>query len=148
MEITQQIIGAKLDVIVRLCDLIKFDFVKENQTFCLHVQSALTRGRSNERIIFCSNDMFVPGSKYQKRRFKKFKWDEPGMSLFDDEIVDFCENSCNVVVQKILVKEDDLAIVLSNGFTIEIFKNTLERDHEIYRLFKKGDLESHFVVET
>ena len=92
--------------------------------------------------------MFAPGRKYQKRRFKKFKWDEPGMSLFDDEIVDFCESSCNVVVQKILVKEDDLEIVLSNGFTIEIFKNTLERDHEIYRLFTKGDLESHFVVET
>lgn len=42
----------------------------------------------------------------------------------------------------------DLFINLSFNYKIQVLANTTQAETEVFRIFKKGDLDSHFVIEN
>ena len=136
------------DSVCRICDLIKIDFSAGSDVICLHTQSALFRGLKFDDLLISSDDIFVPGKNYKKRFLRKFKWDIPGNTLFDDRLEIFTNEISNKKVKDVAIKGKDLLVDLEDGYRIEVLANTFTPDSEIYRIFKKDDLESHIVVET
>ena len=126
--------------------MIGFDF--PDKELGLHIQKALFRISDPERLLICSGDMWTPGDNYQKKLFRKFQWDKPGNSLFDEQVKKYKEMLLGATVDSVSQSAKDLIIKLNNGLSIEIFTDTLVPDHEVYRLLQYRDLESHYVVET
>ncbi len=133
---------------VSVCDLIKLDFLANGDTICIHIQDALFRVFKNDRLIISSNDMFVPAKNYKKKPFKKFKWDVPGNSLFDEQVDAFSADILNKKVESVKLIGQDLFINLSFNYKIQVLANTTQAETEVFRIFKKGDLDSHFVIEN
>ena len=149
MNISDYLIeGSVLKNICRVCDLIKLDFSNNEETICLHIQSSLMRGFKKNRLLISSNDMFIPSKYYKRRPFKKFKWDIPGNSLFDDQLEEFKKEIANKKVQSISLCEKDLVILFEEDLKIDVLLISLETEKELFRIFKKGNLDSHLVVET
>ena len=140
--------GSRLISISRVCDLIKLDFSTEDGTVCLHDQSALMRGLQKEQLLISSNDIFFPSKNYKKKLFKKFKWDLPGNTLFDDQLHDFKNRILDKAIFSVQMFGKDLILTFDENYKIEILACTLEQEREYFRIFKKGDLNSHIVVES
>ena len=140
--------GSSLISISRVCDLIKLDFVNETGLVCLHVQSALMRGLKRDELLISSNDIFLPSRHYKKKLLKKFKWDIPGDSLFDDQLFNFKNEILNKKLQTVQFLGKDLILEFDDNYKIEILSCTLENERELFRIFKKGNLDSHIVVES
>lgn len=140
--------GSRLVSILRICDLIKLDFSTEDGLVCLHIQSALMRGLKGEELLISSYDLFLPSKNYKKRLFKKFKWDIPGNSLFDDQLYDFKDKILNKQILSAEMWGKDLILKFEEDYKIEVLAYTFETDREFFRIFKKGDLDSHIVVES
>lgn len=140
--------GSRLNSISRICDLIKIDFISEGKVVCLHSQSALMRGLKNNELLISSNDIFLPSKQYKKKLFRKFKWDIPGNTLFDDQLYDFRDGIINKKIVSIEMLTKDLILYFEGNYRIEILAWTLEPGRELFRVFKKGDLDSHFVIES
>ena len=140
--------GSRLISISRVCDLIKLDFSTEDGTVCLHVQSALMRGLQKEQLLISSTDIFFPSKNYKKKLFKKFKWDLPGNTLFDDQLHDFKNRILDKAIFSVQMFGKDLILTFDENYKIEILACTLEQEREYFRIFKKGDLNSHIVVES
>ena len=140
--------GSRLNSISRICDLIKIDFISEDKVVCLHSQSALMRGLKNNELLISSNDIFLPSKQYKKKLFRKFKWDIPGNTLFDDQLYDFRDGIINKKIVSIEMLTKDLILYFEGNYRIEILAWTLEPGRELFRVFKKGDLDSHFVIES
>ena len=141
--------GGRLVSISRICDLIKLDFLtEENEVICLHIQASLMLGKKDEKLLISSNDIYLPSKNQKKSFFKRFKWDTPGNSMFDDQLHDFREKIINKNVDSVQSSGKDLILYFDDNYKIEILACTLERERELYRIFKKGDFESHIVVET
>ena len=134
--------------ISRVCDLIKLDFSIKDSIVCLHIQSSLMRGLKANKLLISSSDMFLPSKHYKEKRFKKFKWDIPGNSLFDDQLDDCKEKFINKKLNLISILEKDLILNFDDDYKIEVLAYTLEPDRELFRIFRKGDLDSHLVFET
>lgn len=133
---------------VRICDIIKLDFSVKEETICLHIQSALTRILKDNELLVSSNDMFVPGKNHKKSFFKKFKWDIPGNSLFDDCLDKINDDLLNKKILNVQFIGRDLIINFDSGISIQVLCYTLEQDREVFRIFMKGDLNSHIVIDT
>ena len=140
--------GSRLNSISRICDLIKIDFISEGKVICLHSQSALMRGLKNNELLISSNDIFLPSKQYKKKLFRKFKWDIPGNTLFDDQLYDFRDGIIHKKIVSIEMLTKDLILYFEGNYRIEILAWTLEPGRELFRVFKKGDLDSHFVIES
>ena len=140
--------GGSLISISRICDLIKLDFLIKEKIVCLHVQSALFRVLKANELLVSSNDMFLPSKNYKRKLFKKFKWDIPGNSLFDDQLLDVKGQILNKTVQSILFLGNDLIIEIGDDYKIEVLSCTMEKGREIFRVFKKGNIDCHTVIET
>lgn len=140
--------GGVLIDILRVCDLIKLNFSINEDIICLHIQSALMRGLKGDKLLISSNDIYMPSKHYKKKLFKKFKWDIPGDSFFDDQLNNFKENILNKKVRTISILDKDLILDFDDEYKIEILACTLETERELFRIFKKGDLDSHLVFET
>ena len=140
--------GSSLISISRVCDLIKLDFTNETDFICLHVQSALMRGLKRDELLISSNDIFLPSRRYKKKLFKKFKWDMPGDSLFDDQLFNFKNEILNKKLHSVQILGKDLILEFDDDYKIEILSCTLENEREFFRIFRKGDLDSHIVVES
>ena len=108
-----------------------FDFVLPNgEHMALHIQ-ALLRVFISNKLIICSDDMYRKGRNAKKR----FKWTNPGTSLFDDEINEsFKYIKDEMVVSVSLNANNDIIINLNNQITIEVMVDTLESE-EKYRFF-------------
>lgn len=139
---------SRLVSISRVCDLIKLDFTTKNGYICLHIQSALMRGLRENELLISSYDLVLPSKSYKKKLFKKFKWDIPGNSLFDDQLYDFRDGIINKKIVSIEMLTKDLILYFEGNYRIEILAWTLEPGRELFRVFKKGDLDSHFVIES
>ena len=126
--------GSRLISISRVCDLIKLDFSTEDGTVCLHVQSALMRGLQKEQLLISSNDIFFPSKNYKKKLFKKFKWDLPGNTLFDDQLHDFKNRILDKAIFSVQMFGKDLILTLGESYKIEILAYTLERKREYFRI--------------
>ena len=147
MNIINKLIDIKLLNISRICNLIKLDFeTKDNQTICIHIQSALFRGLELGNLLITSNDIYVPSIQHKKSL--KFKWDLPGNTLFDDQLLLFEKKVLGKKVISVDLKNKDLFIELQDNYRLEIIANTLENDTENFRVFIQGDINSHFVVEN
>ena len=140
--------GSRLVSISRVCDLIKFDFSNDDGQICLHVQSALMRGLKKDELLISSNDLVLPSKNYKKKLFKKFKWDIPGNSLFDDQLCGFKDRILNKKILSVEMLGKDLILNFDGGYKIEILACTLDAEREFFRIFKKGDLDSHMVIES
>ena len=141
--------GCCLVNVVRICDMIKLDFLTtEGETVCLHVQTTIFRGLKHNKLLISSRDIYVPSIRYKKKKFRRFKWDIPGNSLFDDQMLDFKKEFLSKKVEGVNVVGKDLILDFGEGLVIELLSCTLEKDRELYRVFKKGDLASHIVVEV
>ena len=141
--------GCCLVSVSRICDLIKLDFLTtEGESVCLHVQTSIFRGLKQNKLLISSQDIYLPSKHYKKKKFIKFKWDVPGNSLFDDQMLDFKKEFLNKKIEEIKIIGKDLVIDFGDGLLIELLCCTLEEERELYRVFKKGDLESHIIVET
>ena len=139
---------SRLVSISRICDLIKIDFSTEDGYVCLHIQSALMRGLKKNELLISSYDLFLPSKNYRKKLFKKFKWDIPGNSFFDDRLDDFKNEIINKKILSVEMFGKDLVLKFEGNYRIEILSWTLEAGREIFRIFKKGVLDSHMVIET
>lgn len=65
----EQLIGSKLLSLIRICDLIKIDLVTErDEVICIHSQSSLLRFFKSNKLIVSSEDMFLPGINYVKKK--------------------------------------------------------------------------------
>lgn len=148
MNLFDFIENAVLVGIFRIGDLIKLDFSLKNVTYCIHVQNALLRGVKSGELVMSSFDMYLPSKSYRKKLFKKFKWDVSGNNLFDEQLEEFKKYILNKQVKTISRSSLDLVLNFSSDVRIELLANTLEKDKEVYRIFKKDDLDSHYVVET
>lgn len=140
--------GSRLVSISRVCDLIKLDFSTDDGLVCLHIQSALMRGLKEEQLLISSKDLLLPSKKYKKTLFKKFKWDIPGNSFFDDQLYEFKDKIFNKKILSVEMSGKDLILNFDENYKIEILSCTLEKERELFRIFKKGDLDSHMVVES
>lgn len=89
-----------------------------------------------------------PQKNYKKKPFKKFKWDVPGNSLFDEQVTAFSADILNKKVESVKLIGQDLFINLSFNYKIQVLANTTQAETEVFRIFKKGDLDSHFVIEN
>lgn len=148
MNILNKLIASKIASMSRICGMVKIDFEDSASTYCLHIETALFR-IIKDGVLLCSNsDMYRPGKQYKKKIFKKFKSCDSDLSLFDEQLK-LCKTLiAEEVVENIAINGSDLIVTLANGYRIEVYADTLEEDCEIFRFFIKGDLESHFVVET
>ena len=140
--------GSRLNSISRICDLIKIDFISEGKVICLHSQSALMRGLKNKELLISSNDIFLPSKQYKKKLFRKFKWDIPGNTLFDDQLMVFEKEVINKNLLSVHVLGKDLILELDDNYKIEILSCTLEKGRELFRMFIKGELDSHIVFDS
>lgn len=140
--------GSRLNSISRICDLIKIDFISEGKVICLHSQSALMRGLKNKELLISSNDIFLPSKQYKKKLFRKFKWDIPGNTLFDDQLMVFEKEVINKNLLSVHVLGKDLILELDDNYKIEILSCTLEKGQELFRMFIKGELDSHIVFDS
>ncbi len=140
--------GSRLNSISRICDLIKIDFISEGKVICLHSQSALMRGLKNSELLISSNDIFLPSKQYKKKLFRKFKWDIPGNTLFDDQLMVFEKEVINKSLLSVHVLGKDLILELDDNYKIEILSCTLEKGRELFRMFIKGELDSHIVFDS
>ena len=145
MNVQKSLLGGKLNALSRICDLIKIDFEVFGKKICLHIQDATFRIIKSGKLLVVNSDMSVPRKNFNK---KKFKWDEPGATLFDDQVAEYKEELINSQVADVLVSEKDLILTLNSGLRIEILHDTLESGREVYRIFESGNLESHYVMET
>ncbi|MBQ8197707.1 MAG: hypothetical protein IJZ73_06615 [Clostridia bacterium] len=146
MELFDKLVGSKLVDIYRVCDLISLDFqTNYENVISVHIQTALFRVCKEDDILISSYDMYIPRKNFKKRRFK---WDKAGNSLFDEQLEMFEKDFVNKTIVKIDFCGKDLRIYLDDNYKIDILANTLEEDNEIFRIFVRGDLDSHFVVET
>ena len=139
---------SRLNSISRICDLIKIDFISEGKVICLHSQSALMRGLKNSELLISSNDIFLPSKQYKKKLFRKFKWDIPGNTLFDDQLMVFEKEVINKSLLSVHVLGKDLILELDDNYKIEILSCTLEKGRELFRMFIKGELDSHIVFDS
>ena len=136
MNIINKLIDIKLLNISRICNLIKLDFeTKDNQTICIHIQSALFRGLELGNLLITSNDIYVPSIQHKKSL--KFKWDLPGNTLFDDQLLLFEKKVLGKKVISVDLKNKDLFIELQDNYRLEIIANTLENDTENFRVFTR-----------
>lgn len=140
--------GSRLNSISRICDLIKIDFISEGKVICLHSQSTLMRGLKNNELLISSNDIFLPSKQYKKKLFRKFKWDIPGNTLFDDQLMVFEKEVINKNLLSVHVLGKDLILGLDDNYKIEILSCTLEKGRELFRMFIKGELDSHIVFDS
>ena len=147
MDCFDYLIGAEIESINRLCNLIKVDFLKEEKRFCLHIQTALFRGIKNEEVVFASDDIYLPNENYKKKLFHRFRWDKPGFSLFDFQLDKNKNSFINKKVVTAKHDDKDLIVKLENNCRLEVFSRTLEKEIEVFRIFEKGNLESHYVLE-
>ena len=106
------------------------------------------RGLQKEQLLISSNDIFFPSKNYKKKLFKKFKWDLPGNTLFDDQLHDFKNRILDKAIFSVQMFGKDLILTFDENYKIEILACTLEQEREYFRIFKKGDLNSHIVVES
>ena len=141
--------GATLNSISRVCGLIKLDFRSlSGEIICIHSQDSLLRVVKDNQLVLSSEDLFVQGTKYNAEKNKKFSCDYLDITLYDDELEQIIDSLIGVKVTDVKIIGNDLYIVLENNFKLSILPNTLEKDTENYRVFIKGDLNSHYVVEN
>ena len=144
-----KLIGGMLNSISRVCGLIKLGFLSLNgETVCIHSQGSLLRVLKNNRLVLSSEDLFVPGAKYNAEKNQEFSCDYLDITLFDDELEQIINSIIGLRIISVKTIVDDLYIVLESDYTVSILPNTLEKDTENYRIFTQGDLNSHYVVEN
>lgn len=128
-------LGKQINFIKRTCDLIMFDFIPfDNGNLALHL-SCFLRIILGERTLVSSNDIYVCGNKVKRR---KFRWDKPNMSLFDECIK---ENEILIYNKDIVnfeIKNNELKLLLENNVEIIIVPDTVQ-DKEAYRIFSKNE---------
>ena len=68
--------------------------------------------------------------------------------MFDDQLHDFKNKILNKAIVSVQTVGKDLILTFDENYEIEILACTLEQEREYFRIFKKGDLNSHIVVES
>lgn len=127
------IVEAKIQWIKRTCNLIMFDLLDKNDySICLHVECFMKIIKDN-KIIACTNDMYTPGENCHK---KKFKWDKPGTSLFDETLQANLKEVVNKRINEVKIQNNELYLHLENNVIIEIIPDSVT-DSEAYILFSK-----------
>ena len=129
--------------------MVKIDFLSDTgKTVCIHSQGSLLRIFKDGQMIVSSEDMFYEGVEFEKQGRKRFSCDYVGITLFDDEVSGKLRDLIGLEVESADFFGTDVFIKLQNNVNISVLPNSLESDTENYRIFLKGDLNSHFVVEN
>lgn len=72
----------------------------------------------------------------------------PGNTLFDDQLMVFEKEVINKNLLSVHVLGKDLILELDDNYKIEILSCTLEKGRELFRMFIKGELDSHIVFDS
>ncbi len=115
--------------IKRTCNLIMITFANNSHEIWLHIECFFRVFNKNKTLI-CSEDIYKKGRKSKKR----FKWDKPFSSLFDDCVEDNGTYILRIPISNVELKNNELYIYLANGVILEIIPNTVI-DDEAYRIF-------------
>ena len=130
-EIKALLKGATIASVKRTCDLVMFTFrLPDGREIYLHLTCFLLILYHNMRLA-CSNDMFVKGDQCRKRRFK---WDSPGDSLFDESLAKEESKWKGKRVTLFDMYDGTLRIVLEDNIKIFIIPDST-KEKEFYRLF-------------
>lgn len=139
--------GGNLVSAGRAASLSWFLFVKGNEEYALHLQTAF-RVVDEEGILFAGTDIFQPSEELksnEKFDFETFEWDVQGNNRYDVNVKSFLERyGHDLVVEDILLNEyGDLTVQLNSRIKIEIFVNMSE--DECWRFFKRHS-DNHLVI--
>ena len=130
-EIKALLKGATIASVKRTCDLVMFTFrLPDGRDIYLHLTCFLLILYHNMRLA-CSNDMFVKGDQCRKRRFK---WDSPGDSLFDESLAKEESKWKGKRVTLFDMYDGTLRIVLEDNLRIFVIPDSA-KEKEFYRLF-------------
>lgn len=133
-DLKQVLLNAHIQWIKRTCNLIMLDLdsTQQNNHVNIHIE-CLLKILKDDAVIASTNDIYYPGRNV---KHKKFRWDRPNMSLFDDCIID---NQNLILFQKVvdvMFINKELKMFLENGVIIEFIPDTV-KDLEAYRIFNK-----------
>lgn len=130
-EIKALLKGATIASVKRTCDLVMFTFrLPDDREIYLHLTCFLLILYHNMRLA-CSNDMFVKGDQCRKRRFK---WDSPGDSLFDESL---SKGEAKLKGKKVILIDmcdGALKIVLEDDVKLFVIPDSV-KEKEFYRFF-------------
>ena len=130
-EIKALLKDATIASVKRTCDLVMFTFLlPDGREIYLHLTCFLLILYHNMRLA-CSNDMFVKGDQCRKRRFK---WDSPGDSLFDESLAKEELKWKGKRVISFDMYDGTLRIVLEDNLRIFVIPDSA-KEKEFYRLF-------------
>ena len=108
---------------------------KNHANFFLHIQSFF-RFLKKDRLLISSEDMYRCGKKCIPERFR---WDEPGNSLFDEALDTNIDIITGSKIKKIVKEANgDLTIVFENSLSLQILIDTIESE-EKYRIFNSEE---------
>ena len=131
--------------IKRTCDLVMFEFIFPGKdSVCLHIQRSF-RVLDGDKLLISYDDMYEPSEKFKK---KKFQYDIPGDTLFDDAVKQHRQKLLGAKVSKVYCSGKDLFLELDNNIRIEVLEDTVQTGVELYRIFEDNDEFRHFIVET
>ncbi|AGK55271.1 hypothetical protein [Bacillus sp. 1NLA3E] len=105
------------------------------------------RNTVENKIWVASRDFYTPNSDWEGS-IEDFDWDIQDNNRFDERIKTFLEVNGSIIVEQI---ESDgvggLKVVLSGGYTLEVFLDSSENNahSEHWRFFRK-DNSPHFVI--
>lgn len=132
-NIKSLIVGAEIRWIKRICNLIMFDLLdKSGNELSLHIECFMKVLKDN-KIIVSTNDIYIPGKLYKKR---KFKFDKPGASLFD-ETLNANLKDIKRKIADVQIQNNDMQISLENDIIIKIIPDTTI-EGEAYILYTSG----------
>jgi len=97
-----------------------------------------------EKLIISYDDLYVPSSSLKE----KFRWDEPGHTLFDDALREHHDKLIGAKIIETACKGKNLYLTLSCDLALEVLEDTVQTGIELYRIFDANLDDSHFVVET
>ena len=121
---------------------------EEVAEYALHIQCSWRIAKGN-KIVVGSRDFYSPRTGLENEN-GHFEWDVQGNNRFDERIESIIEDiDENTIVERVDSDEvGGLKIFLSQGYLLEVFPDTSEDDEysEFWRLFKRKEDSSHFVV--
>ncbi|KQU24315.1 hypothetical protein ASG61_20560 [Bacillus sp. Leaf75] len=153
------LVGSKLSNIGRASNLFWLEFgealsvirrgkTQELAEYALHIQCSWRITKDN-KILVASRDFYSPRTGVDDGN-EHFEWDVQGNNRFDERIEYFIRSLKEPLTVESIDSDEfgGLKVILSNGFTLNVFPDISEDDEysEFWRFFTRGKDSFHFVV--
>lgn len=142
----------RVTCIYRVCDMLCIcseDEIYDEESaenaskYEIHCQCAWRLFDSNDKMVFASDDVYLPAS--HKKAERSFKWDESGANLFDEELELLFRMTPFLEIHELHVtSHTDVVIDFKNGYRFEAYTNSSQREN--WRIFKRGERPWSIVV--